>query len=628
MSPPKAPKPPKQPKRPAKGDALAALLRDAVRLHQAGESERAQALYARILKLAPDQPDALHLSGLLRYQAGALAEAEALIRRALALNPRAASYHNSLGVVALAQGRAEEARAHFTAALALDPSYAQALNNVGNALQTLGRLDEAVAAYQRALALKPADADTHGNLGRALQALNRLADAAQAFRRALALKPTSAAAKRGLADALAGTPARAEAEALYREAIALAPEDAQNRAALAAFLERTGRLEEALAVAGEALVRDAGNVRAAVAEARALRRLGREGDALARLDGLDLSQADAEAQSYATFEKAMLCDRLGAYARAIALFADANALMLTTPAAAGIDREAYPRLIAKLKARFTASWVQGWTPAIDGPSDRPAPIFLIGFPRSGTTLLDQILDSHPALTTMEEKDALDVVRARVERLPGGYPDALARLDASTIRDLRDQYFARVRHHLGGPPAGILVDKMPLNTVDAGLIWRLFPEARILLALRHPCDVVLSGFMQPFQLNQTMIHFTTLAGTARFYAEVMGLWQRYAQVLPLSVIQVRYEDLIEDVAAESRRILAGLGLTWDDAVLRYAEHAKAKAIATPSYHQVVQPIYRRSAGRWLNYREAFADVLPILEPFMAAWGYDGGYGEEA
>lgn len=610
----------KPPTRPAKGDAVAALLREAIERHQAGHAQRAQALYARILKRLPDQPDALHLSGLLHYQAGDLARAEALIRRAVSVNPRAASYHNSLGVVVLAQGRAEEARAHFAAALERDSSYAQAFNNLGNALQALGRFSEAVAAYQRALTLNPTDGDPLNNLGRALQALNRPADAAHAFRRALALKPASAVAKRGLADALAGTAARADAEALYREAIALAPDEPQNWAALASFLERTGRLEEALAAAGEALARDAGNVRAAVAEARALRRLGRERDALERLDRLDLSHADAEAESYATFEKAMLCDRLGQYARAIALFGQANALMLRTPAAAGIDRQAYPRLIAKMTARFSAGWVARWTPPVEGPSERPAPIFLIGFPRSGTTLLDQILDAHPALSTMEEKDALDVVRARIERLPAGYPDALATLDAAAIEDLRQAYFARVAYHLGELPPGILVDKMPLNSIDAGLIWRLFPRAKIILALRHPCDVVLSAFMQPFQLNQTMIHFTTLTGTARFYADVMGLWQRYAQVLPLDVTLVRYEDLVADVAAESRRIVAGLGLPWDDAVLRYAEHAKQRTIATPSYHQVVQPIYRRSAGRWLNYRDAFAEVLPILEPFIAAWGY--------
>jgi hypothetical protein len=161
----------------------------------------------------------------------------------------------------------------------------------------------------------------------------------------------------------------------------------------------------------------------------------------------------------------------------------------------------------------------------------------------------------------------------------------------------------------------------LNTIDIGLIHRLFPDARIILALRHPCDVVLSGFMQPFQPNAAMIHFATLADTARFYAQVMELWQAYRAVLPLDVAVIRYEDLVADVAGEARRLLDFLNLPWDDAVLQYAEHARSRAIATPSYHQVVQPIYRRSVGRWRNYGFAFADILPVLVPALAAFGYD-------
>jgi hypothetical protein len=154
----------------------------------------------------------------------------------------------------------------------------------------------------------------------------------------------------------------------------------------------------------------------------------------------------------------------------------------------------------------------------------------------------------------------------------------------------------------------------------GLIYRLFPRAKILLALRHPCDVVLSGFMQAFKPNAAMVHFGDLADTARFYASVMGLWRRYAEVLPLEVLTTRYEDLVTDFEAETRRILAFLELPWDDSVLTYAERAKSRAIATPSYHQVVQPIYARSVGRWRNYREQMADVLPLLRPFVDVFGY--------
>ena len=186
-------------------------------------------------------------------------------------------------------------------------------------------------------------------------------------------------------------------------------------------------------------------------------------------------------------------------------------------------------------------------------------MFLVGFPRSGTTLLDQILDAHPALTTMEEKDALDQVRRAVDRLPGGYPEALAGLDDAAVDGLRRLYWAEVARHLGDRGGQTLVDKMPLNTIDAGLIYRLFPGRRILLALRHPCDVVLSGFMQAMQPNAAMMLFDSLVSTAQFYAQVMDLWSVYRAVLPLTVLTVRYEDLVADLPGETQRILSFPGL---------------------------------------------------------------------
>jgi len=278
-----------------------------------------------------------------------------------------------------------------------------------------------------------------------------------------------------------------------------------------------------------------------------------------------------------------------------------------------------PRLVNTLQRTFTAAWVSTWTPP--APYEGPTPVFLIGFPRSGTTLLDQILDAHPGLTTLEEKPAVDVVRHAVAAMPGGYPSALAGLDAAAISRLREVYFHEVARYADpAAPGRTLVDKMPLNTIDVGLIARLFPNARLLLALRHPCDVVLSGFMQAFKPNPAMVQFTSLARSATFYAEVMGLWRQYEAVLPLTVLPVRYEDLVVDVEGETRRILEFLGLPWNDAVLQYAERAKSRAIATPSYHQVVQPIYTRSVGRWRRYREAFEAVLPLLQPSIEAFGY--------
>jgi tetratricopeptide (TPR) repeat protein len=594
------------------------LLSEGVRNHQQGRLEKAARLYRKVLEIEPRQADGLHLSGLVAHQTGHQTRAAALIEKAIAANGRQAPYHNSLGVVLLALGSPTEAEHCFRQALALDPLYAETHNNLGNALQRQDRLVDAVTAYDHAVEVRPAYPEAWCNRGRTLHLLDRADEAVDSLRRAVGLRPDWVKALRYLGDALGQQGEREQAETCYRRALALDPADGETHAALAALLERANRLEEGLGAAQQALRLNARDVRAAVTAARAERRLGRVEAALHRLDELDASGADLENRAYVAFERGQILDRLGDYARAYHAYVEGNALLADTPAARDIDRQLFPGLTERLARRFTLEWVESWTEESSG--ERPAPVFLIGFPRSGTTLLDQILDSHPALSTMEEKDAMDQVRRKVEQLPEGYPDALADLDPEAMQTLRSIYFNEVDRNLGDIGERTPVDKMPLNTIDAGLIYRLFPQARILLALRHPCDVVLSGFMQAMKPNAAMVLFDSLASTARFYAQVMGLWLHYRDVLPLTVLTVRYEDLVVDLQSEARRILEFLDLPWDDAVLGYAEHAKKRAIATPSYHQVVQPIYRRSVGRWRNYAEAFADVLPILQPFMDAFGY--------
>lgn len=608
------------------GREAARLVAEGVRRHQQGDLRKAEVCYRQALRLDSQQADALHLSGLVAYQSGAAAEGLGLIEKALAIQPRQAPFHNSHGVVLLALHRLTDAEQAFRRALARDPFYPEAFNNLGNALQRQDRLDEAVGAYDQALAAKPDYADAWRNRGRALHLAGRPEEAVASLRRSLDLLPGEAKTLRWLGDAQGAAGTREAAEASFREAIAADPADAQAHAALAALLERSSRLDEARAAAEAALECDRRLLRAAVTAARVHRRQGRTGAALVILDAAEREGAAAEPaapldeRAQAAFERGQTLDRAGDYPAAYAAFDLGNRLLAEAPAARHIDRTFFPRLIDRLRTRFSREWVAGWQPEPAVAAPGTTPVFLIGFPRSGTTLLDQILDSHPALSTMEEKDALDQVRRAVDRLPGGYPDALANLEAAALDDLRHLYCSEVAGHMGDLGGRTLVDKMPLNTIDAGLIHRLFPQARLLLALRHPCDVVLSGFMQAMQPNAAMVLFDSLESTARFYAQVMDLWGWYRTVLPLAVLPVRYEDLVADLPGEARRILEFLGLPWDDAVLGYAEHARARAISTPSYHQVVQPIYRRSVNRWRHYAFAFDDVTPVLQPFIAAFGY--------
>ena len=204
----------------------------------------------------------------------------------------------------------------------------------------------------------------------------------------------------------------------------------------------------------------------------------------------------------------------------------------------------------------------------------------------------------------------------IGRFPGRFSDGLAEIDSGQLTELRKIYFAELDQHLEPESRPeIIVDKLPLNSIEAGLIHRIFPRARFLFSLRHPYDCVLSCFMQNFKLNGAMANFQDLEGAAIMYNKVMGLWQQYQAVLPLEVHTVRYESLIEGFEETLMPLFDFLDVGWDDGVCDYIETAYRRGkINTPSYNQVIQPLYTRSRGRWERYREQMQPVLPLLLPW--------------
>lgn len=258
-----------------------------------------------------------------------------------------------------------------------------------------------------------------------------------------------------------------------------------------------------------------------------------------------------------------------------------------------------------------------------GPSDYSAPVFLIGFPRSGTTLLEQILGSHPDIEAMEEKGA---VAALVDAFlaDAGDDAALEKLDEERLSRLRKTYFDEAGRYVDTSSKALIFDKLPLNIIYVPLIWRVFPSAKFILAIRHPCDAALSCLMQNFAANDAMDSFLSLEDTVHTYAAVMGAWKRYADLLPLDCHRIRYEDLIADMEGEVRRLLTFLGVEWDDAVLDYRARASQRtAINTPSYHQVVQPIYQHARYRWKRYERQIGQKMAIMAPLIRYFGYADG-----
>ena len=226
------------------------------------------------------------------------------------------------------------------------------------------------------------------------------------------------------------------------------------------------------------------------------------------------------------------------------------------------------------------------------------------------------------LQTLDEKPTVDMLVNTIAELPGGYPSALATLTAANIAQLRRTYFQAVDKSLNRQSECVLIDKLPLNILKVPVIRRVFPDAKFILSVRHPCDACLSCFMQSFKLNSAMANFLTLEETTSFYAKVMGLWQQCLRVLPINYHMVRYEDLVENVKTETRGVLDFIGVGWDDAVLDYAEHAKTSGpITTPSYHDVTQPIFQHAKYRWRNYAQELEPYMERLAPYIEHFGYE-------
>ena len=306
-----------------------------------------------------------------------------------------------------------------------------------------------------------------------------------------------------------------------------------------------------------------------------------------------------------------------------------------------VSTNAVRRRIEVFKSLFTPEWLSAWRPV--EPASR-TPVFLLGFPRSGTTLLEQMLDAHESVQAMEEPPTISTVmrqaitwmqaKASMSSQVSRRTDwkkqwmdifnFMGELGDEQVAKLRETYFRVAGQEVGLRENTVLVDKMPLNTVDIGIILRLFPDAKFVVSLRHPCDCVLSGFMQTFEMNEGMANFLDLDDGASFYKHVMKLLWQYQEVFQLDdrIHYVRYEDLLDDFEGETSKILDFMGLEWSESVSRYNEHAKARGtLATPSYQGVTQKIYSTSRERWRNYSKWMEPVLPHFQEAAERYGYD-------
>ena len=610
-----------------------ASLAPAIELLRRGARAGARAAIEAALTAQPDAPDLLAFAGLLAAQSGDPGGAIPYFRRALAASPDDIATRINLATALVATGALEEAgalcagaadprlqrlgayvdqasgrlgeaAAAYQAVLARLPDDFESWNNLGNVRAALGDADGAAAAFERAIMLRPGIVEMVLNLSDALAAGERHEERAAVMREAARISPENPAVQTELGLALSSVRDFDGAERAYREAIRRDPETIAAWLELGLLLENLNRVDDLVALAGAAQ-----GPELAFIKAWALRRQGKFAEAL------PLAEATPETINPVRRSQllAELYDRLGEPERAFAAFTAMNrAALAARPAPAG---PSYRARVAATAAAMTPERVAAWS-RVETPGAPPAPIFIAGFPRSGTTLLDTLLMNVGDFHVLEELPLVHEVETRLAA------DAdLGRMTSAEAQALRACYFERLAHHAPPPPGHKVVDKHPLHMARMPLIHRLFPDARVILVERHPCDAVLSCFMANFQLNHAMRSFTDLKEAARTYDAVFDAWSRAEALLPLSVHRVRYERMVADLEGEMRALLDFLGRPWDPRVLDNRAAAAGRGhVRTASYAQVTEPIYRRAAGRWERYRDQLAPVLPILAPWADKMGY--------
>jgi len=610
--------------------------------------------------LLPHDADVFANLGNALHNAGRLDEAIASCRQALRIDPKSVEAFNNLGNALMNSGRAPEAVDCYLQAIRLRPAYAPAFCNLGNAQRSLGQLDESVQSCRHALTLDPRLIDAHGNLGNALRDLGRLEEAVASYREALRLAPRHAgvlnnvgAVLRDLGrleeaatshwQALQANPNYADAYAklgqvltdlgrpqdaveCFRRALALNPRDAAAHAAFAVCLRLLGRLADA-----ESACRRALELQPALATAHALAAdlAGDQGD-FARAESsyrralelnADLPEAwlglrpyQEDAQGWAATARRLLArrqplrlaidlhyalgehsDREGRYDLAFGHYREANELTKTF--GLRYDREAASRQVDRILETYDEAW---FSASHEGANDSRRPVFIVGMPRSGTTLAEQILASHPDVHGAGECPY--------------WVSAAASLDAavqnqSLTAEMRAKVAADYLQLIGqrAGDARHVVDKMPRNAFVIGLIHAILPNARFIHMQRDPIDTCLSIYAHNFANGHPYAaDLDDLVHEYREYSRLMAHWRR---VLPAGrLLELPYESLVTDQEAWSRRMIEFLGLTWDPACLAF--HETARPILTHSKWQVRRPITAASVGRWRHYAAHLAPLLAL------------------
>lgn len=563
-------------------------------LRKSGQVEEAIAVLKDTLETSSSNPNAWLTLGTCYQQKGIHEEAISAYEEALKLDPKNSTPLNNLGIIFMEQGELQKCMEVLQKGIECDPNNADIYNTFGLALQKAGSIQAAISRYKRAVELKPDFLEALNNLGVSFKEMKEFG----------------------------------QAEECYRKAISVNDKFIPSHVNLVEILEKRNRIsdaQQALEFAKKQITGHSSELM--ISQLQLNYRTGDTSNFYNILEKIDENEL-SEARRVSYFKlKGDYYDKLGQFDSAYNAFKKMNKLAKLSSNYNAEKATEYFKLFQSCLAELQSVKTKPEAKTISKDSkydDRISPVFLVGFPRSGTTLLDSILRSHSQIDVIEEEPMLDRAASEIKRA-----SAISSLEDTGIEQIeraRARYFKEQDKYLPDSSGSVIVDKLPLNILKLPLVARLFPQSKVILAIRHPLDSILSCWMQNFELNLSMSNMIDLNRIVDFYCVAMGIFAESKTRYNLKTTLIRYEDVVDDLEGSISNLLEFLDLEWEDKLVDFHKTASARAfIKTPSYSQVVKPIYTSSTERWMNYKDKLTPYDAKLAPWLSYFGYTGNDG---
>lgn len=600
--------------------------RQALQALREGALVAAERLSQTAYRQAPEDPFVLAVHGAVLSARGSHHEAARVYRRLTQIDPRQPQGWMNLGTALRAAGRHDEALAAYQEAMQRSPPSADLRYNVGLLMMDRGEFVKAREQLALAASLKPRDGEIRFQYARACFSCVDLDQTLEALRDWRQFEGLNAEMLASIASMLQDVGDPASADAILTRLLSEPDPRPELQLQLAAMLERVNRLDEArqrFAKVAERLPREPQleSARLAVASQLAIRDSDWVGAEQLLRAALERTPAMVQRQQH-LFPLAKVLDAQGEYARAAEAIREAHASQVASlPGILAHEPDHDRPLMAITRHGCDPADVAGWRDDAP-PSVNDSPAFIVAFPRSGTTLLEQTLDAHPELHSIDETSFLQKTTLKFAEFPADYPARLSTLSSQDLSALRHYYWGLAASKAQRQAGQRLLDKNPLNMLRLPAIRRLFPHAPVVLAVRHPCDVIISNYFQHYRAPEFIRLCRDVETLALAYRRAFDYWYEQLAILPGPVLEVRYESFVSDFENEARRVASFLELEWHPEMSAPGAHARNRGyISTPSYSQVVQPINQKAVGRWRRYAALLAPALPLLRPYLDRWGYE-------